>query len=83
MKSAYVSSLTLAETKKYKSIAFPSISTGAYGFPIDPASRIALQSSKDFLELVDHIQNLIFVLFDTKVFEAYSITLQSLSLKYL
>ncbi|MEM2459623.1 MAG: O-acetyl-ADP-ribose deacetylase, partial [Candidatus Bathyarchaeia archaeon] len=47
---AYRNSLKLAVSKGIKTIAFPSISTGAYGYPIDEASRIALSTVKDFLE---------------------------------
>ncbi len=49
LKSAYDSSLTLAKERGIRSIAFPSISTGAYRFPIERAARIALSTVKDFL----------------------------------
>jgi O-acetyl-ADP-ribose deacetylase (regulator of RNase III) len=47
---AYRNSLRLAVSKGLKTIAFPSISTGAYGYPVEKASKIALKTVKDFLE---------------------------------
>ena len=48
LKQAYRNTLKLAASKGLKTIAFPSISTGAYGYPIEEASRIALAAVKDF-----------------------------------
>jgi len=48
--SCYRNSLALAEQKDIKTVAFPSISTGAYGFPIERAARIAVRECKAFLE---------------------------------
>jgi O-acetyl-ADP-ribose deacetylase (regulator of RNase III) len=48
--SCYVESLRIAVAQGYRSIAFPSISTGAYGYPIQEASRIALMAIRDYLE---------------------------------
>jgi len=70
---AYRSSLKLAVSKGLKTIAFPSISTGAYGYPIEEASRIALATVKEFLEREDNLDKVIFVLFtkhDLKIYEA-------------
>src|SRR5262245_53285558 len=47
--SCYTKSVALADEQGLKSIAFPSISTGAYGYPIEEASRIALQTVRDLL----------------------------------
>ncbi|MBS7656238.1 O-acetyl-ADP-ribose deacetylase [Candidatus Bathyarchaeota archaeon] len=47
---AYKNSLKLAVKKGLKTIAFPSISTGAYGYPIEKASRVALKAIKEFIE---------------------------------
>lgn len=47
--NAYRNSLDLAKQKGIKTIAFPSISTGAYGFPIERASRIALKTVSDWV----------------------------------
>lgn len=69
---AYRNSLVLAVSKGLKSIAFPSISTGAYGYPIEEASRIALRTVKEFLEKKDGLDEVVFVLFsqtDLKIYE--------------
>ncbi|HID17441.1 TPA: O-acetyl-ADP-ribose deacetylase, partial [Candidatus Bathyarchaeota archaeon] len=47
---AYENSLRLAVKKGLKKVAFPAISTGAYGYPIEEASRVALKAIKEFLE---------------------------------
>lgn len=68
---AYRNSLKLAVSKGLKTIAFPSISTGAYGYPIDEASRIALSTVKDFLEKENGLEEVVFVLFTKESFEKY------------
>jgi O-acetyl-ADP-ribose deacetylase len=71
--SAYRESLRLAEKNGLKSIAFPSISTGAYGYPVDEAAKTAIQTIIEFLnhEAVS-IKNIVFVLFDEGTYNAYS-----------
>ena len=69
---AYRNSLRLAVSKGLKTIAFPSISTGAYGYPIEKASRIALTTVKEFLQEEDKLGKVVFVLFtrhDPKMYE--------------
>ncbi len=62
--SAYRSSLRIAAERGISSIAFPSISTGAYGFPIEHAADIALRTVRDFLDRESHtIAEVRFVLF--------------------
>ncbi len=60
---AYMNSLKLTAANKLRSIAFPSISTGAYGYPIQKASKIAVNVVKTFLEREDNLDEVIFVLF--------------------
>jgi len=69
--TCYRNSLELAVENKIKSVAFPSISTGAYGFPIEKAAPIALKEVKKFLEENDVIKEVIFVLFSEKDFQVY------------
>jgi O-acetyl-ADP-ribose deacetylase (regulator of RNase III) len=69
--SCYRNSLKLAIKNKIKSIAFPSISTGAYGFPIEKAASIALRNVKKFLEENNTIEEVIFVLFSERDFQIY------------
>ena len=68
---AYRNSLKLAVSKGLKTIAFPSISTGAYGYPIEKASRIAIATVKEFLEKEDKLDNVTFVLFAGPDLEIY------------
>ena len=60
---AYRNSLALAREHNIKTIAFPSISTGAYRFPIDQAARIALKTVENFLTEHPGFQEVRFVLF--------------------
>ena len=71
LKQAYKNSLRLAVARGLKTIAFPSISTGAYGYPTEEASRIAVKTVKDFLEKEDKLEKVIFVLFSERDFEIY------------
>ena len=71
MKQAYRSSLKLAVTHGLKTVAFPSISTGAYGYPVEEASRVAVGAVKDFLEKEDKLERVSFVLFSESNFEVY------------
>jgi O-acetyl-ADP-ribose deacetylase len=68
---AYRNSLKLAVSKGLKTVAFPSISTGAYGYPIEKASRMALGTVKDFLEREDNLDRVLFVLFSRDDLEVY------------
>jgi len=71
--SAYENSLRTAVAKRLRSVAFPSISTGAYGYPVADASRVALRTVKAFLEKEDSLDEVVFVLFsdrDLKTYEA-------------
>ena len=71
LKQAYRNSLKLAVSKGIKSISFPSISTGTYGYPIEEASQIAVKTVKDFLEKEDKLEKVIFVLFSERDLETY------------
>jgi len=71
LKQAYRSSLKLAVTYGLKTVALPSISTGAYGYPIEEASRVAVGAVKDFLEKEDKLERVSFVLFSESNFEVY------------
>ena len=71
LKQAYRNTLKLAISKGLKTIAFPSISTGAYGYPVEEASRIAVGTVKAFLENEDKLEKVIFVLFSDKAFDIY------------
>lgn len=70
--NCYKNSLALAVRNGVKTIAFPSISTGAYGFPVERASKIAVAELKKFLEADSSIEKVIIVCFNQDVFDAYS-----------
>jgi O-acetyl-ADP-ribose deacetylase (regulator of RNase III) len=68
---AYENSLVLAVSKNLSTIAFPSISTGAYGYPFEEAARIALETTRNFLLKNRSLQEVIFVLFSEADYETY------------
>ncbi len=71
--SAYLESLKLATAYKLKSISFPSISTGAYGYPVAEAAEVALNKVTAFIrEDPTLLEEIYFVLFDDKTYQAYS-----------
>ena len=67
----YRSSLALAAERGVRTIAFPSISTGAYGFPLDRASRIAVREVKEFLSGDTTMRKVVFVCFGSDAYECY------------
>jgi O-acetyl-ADP-ribose deacetylase len=69
--SAYRESLKLAAANNLTSVSFPSISTGAYGYPIDPAARIALKEVITFLSQRSSVKEVVFVLYGETNFKAY------------
>ena len=75
--SAYRESLSLAAENNLTSISFPSISTGAYGYPVDKASKTAIESIISFLrQKPTSIREVVLVLFDSQTFEVYSSALK-------
>ena len=76
--SCYRRSLELASQNKLKSVAFPSISTGAYGYPLEEAAPIALKTAMDYLKDHPDIQLVRFVLFGQDACQAYEKALKDL-----
>lgn len=68
---AYRNALRLAVSRGLRSVAFPSISTGAYGFPVERASRVAMRVMKEFLEKEARLEEVVFVLFSERDLEVY------------
>ena len=60
----YRRSLELACNHQIKTIAFPNISTGVYGFPKQQAAFIAISTVKDFIDSPGSVEEVIFVVFD-------------------
>ncbi len=77
--SAYWSSLELAVEHQCESVAFPSLSTGAYGYPIDLAARIAIAAAIDFLGTRQRPQLVRFVLFGPGPYGAFASVLEQQS----
>ena len=69
--SCYRNSLRAAVDAGAKTIAFPSISTGAYRFPLGRAAEIAMRETKQFLESDDTVKQVVFVCFGERVLKTY------------
>ena len=76
--SCYRESLKLASARGIKSLAFPSISTGVYGYPIEDAARIALKTVTGYLAHHPEIERVRLVLFGRSAYEVYAKTLRAL-----
>lgn len=76
LKSCYENSLKLAVQNKVKTIAFPSISTGVYMFPIERASKIAVETVKNFVEKNTLLKEIIFCVFSENDLEVYESILE-------
>jgi O-acetyl-ADP-ribose deacetylase len=79
LSSAYRKSLELCTQNKISLIAFPSISTGIYGYPVEEASQIALKTVIDYLKDHPEIKLVRFVLFDSNTYRVYEETLKELT----
>jgi len=77
--SCYRESIRLADDHGIKSIAFPSISTGAFGYPVHEAATIAIRTVNEFLPSSVHLEHVRFVLFDSATCGAYSRAVETLS----
>jgi O-acetyl-ADP-ribose deacetylase (regulator of RNase III) len=76
--SCYRRSLELAAAYRLKSIAFPSISTGAYGYPVEEAAEVSLQTVMDLLRAPGDLGLVRFVLFGSEAYQTYVNTLKRL-----
>lgn len=71
LKSCYEHCLKLAESENLKTIAFPSISTGVYGYPVEQAAEIAVSAICDFLKWTQVVEEVIMVCHDEQTLEVY------------
>ena len=69
--SCYRSCFALVEQHGIKTVAFPSISTGAYGFPMDRAARIAVRETKDFLARNQSVEQVVLVCFGANALQIH------------
>lgn len=78
LENCYSNSLSLALENHLKTVAFPSISTGAYGYPIEKAAQIAVKTVAEFLKEHSEIDKVIFVLFSERDLKIYQKLLSEL-----
>ncbi len=76
LRQATLNSLKLAQAYKIKSLAFPAISTGIFGYPLERCADVMLSATKSFLQQ-SNIKTVIFCLFDKKSFEVFKSALGS------
>ena len=76
LRDCYLNSMKLAEQNKVRTIAFPSISTGAYGFPIERAARIAVSTVRECLGRMPEVQTVLFVCFSQSDYDVYQEVLE-------
>jgi O-acetyl-ADP-ribose deacetylase (regulator of RNase III) len=76
--SAYRRSLEIASENSCRTVAFPSISTGAYGYPIEKAANTALSTVISYLKDHPEIAEVTFVLFSSRDYDIYSNALKKL-----
>jgi len=69
--SCYRKSLALAAKRRLKTIAFPAISCGVYGYPMDEAAAIAVRECRAFLDAHPEFERVTFALFDAEALETY------------
>ena len=75
----YRNSLALAVENGVQSIAFPAISCGVYGYPIDQACKIAIDTTCEFLKMNPSFDNVIFILFSSSHLSIYEKYIKSIS----
>jgi O-acetyl-ADP-ribose deacetylase (regulator of RNase III) len=71
LKNATLNSLKLMDEHKLKSIAFPAISTGIFGYPIDNCSKIMISTAKEYLSGNTQVEEVIFCLYTASDFEVF------------
>jgi len=79
LESCYCHSIEQANSKFCASVSFPSISTGAFGYPVGPAAQIALRAIADLLHEPKSVKQVRFVLFDQRTYKAYAAAAEELS----
>jgi O-acetyl-ADP-ribose deacetylase (regulator of RNase III) len=79
LESCYCNSMEQANLKVCASVSFPSISTGAFGYPVRPAAQIALRTIADLLHDPRSVRLVRFVLFDESTYKAYAAAAEELS----
>ena len=70
--NCYRNSLQVAVDSEIKTLAFPAISCGAYGYPIEEAAHVAYKTTREFLTINDELQKVIFAVWGQNVYDTYS-----------
>jgi len=78
LRSCYINSLKLADTKGIASIAFPALSTGIFGYPIDAAAQVCIKAIKSYLYQDTQIEIVRMVLYNKASYEAHLRALKAL-----
>ena len=78
LRDATLNSLRLAQEHGLKSLAFPAISTGIFGFPLERCARIMLGTVREFLEGGSGLQRVVFCLFGEESYRAFEQTLSEI-----
>ena len=79
LKNATYNSLRLAKENNLQSLAFPAISTGIFGYPIDQCAKIMIQTTVDYLKSLDSELDVIFCLFDHSAYDVFEQEIGSIS----
>ena len=77
LRSCYRRCMELVEEYKLRSVAFPAVSTGVYGYPSAPAATIAVETVSEYLNHSSFIESVFFVCFNSRTREAYNAVLQA------
>ena len=77
--NCYGNALQLADQHRIGSIAFPAISTGIFGYPIEEATQVAFRTIKKFLPKLIYVKHIRFVLYDQSALDIYEKYLEKLN----
>ena len=80
LKSCYQNSLKLAKENNIKTISFPAISAGVYGYPKDKAAEVAISTVKEFIDKENYFDEIRFILFDEENWQIYKGKLEKYNL---
>ena len=71
LKNAVINSLKVAEKHQLKSVAFPAISTGIFGYPLERCANIMIKETINYLKGKTNLEKIVFCLFDKAAFDAF------------
>lgn len=78
LRNCYRRCMELVEEYKLRSVAFPAISTGVYGYPSGPAAAIAVETVSEYLSRNSSVESVLFVCFNSRTREAYEAALHTM-----